>query len=79
MLFSEMLSDERKEGRKEGRTEGRKEGRTEGRKEGRTEGQNQLLQLMDRMQDGGDGDKILLLGKDPVLLRDMYDKYHIEA
>lgn len=63
MLFSEMLSDERKEGRKEGRTEG----------------QNQLLQLMDRMQDGGDGDKILLLGKDPVLLRDMYDKYHIEA
>lgn len=63
MLFSEMLSDERKEGRKEGRTEG----------------QNHLLQLMDRMQDGGDGDKILLLGKDPVLLRDMYDKYHIEA
>lgn len=63
MLFSEMLSDEWKEGRAEGRTEG----------------QDNLLQLMNRMQDSGDGDKILLLGKDPVLLREMYSKYHIEA
>lgn len=59
MLFSEMLNDERKEGR--------------------TEGQDHLLQLINRMQDGGDGDKILLLGKNPALLQEMYNKYHIGA
>lgn len=59
MLFSEMLNDDRKEGR--------------------TEGQDHLLQLINRMQDGGDGDKILLLGKNPALLQEMYSKYHIGA
>lgn len=61
MLFSEMLSDERKEGRKAGFREGR----------------DSLLRLMDLMEAGGDTDKIPFLRKDAGLLQKMYDKYHI--
>ncbi len=69
MLFSEMLSDERKEGLEEGRKEGLKAGFQEGR--------DSLLRLMDLMEAGGDTDKIPLLRKDAGLLQKMYDKYHI--
>lgn len=59
MLFSEMLSDERKEGRKEERAN--------------------LFRLMDLMEDSGDADKIPLIRKDDKLLKEMYEKYHIEV
>lgn len=62
MLFSEMLSDERMEGREEGRKEA----------------QEILFKLMDLMEAGGDGDKIPLIRKSPDLLAEMYQKYHIE-
>lgn len=65
MLFSEMLSDERKEGLEEGLKAGFQEGR------------DSLLRLMDLMEAGGDTDKIPLLRKDAGLLQKMYDKYHI--
>ncbi|MEW4412567.1 Rpn family recombination-promoting nuclease/putative transposase [Clostridium sp. AN503] len=63
MLFSEMLSDERKEGRLEGLEEGR----------------NKLLQLMNSMIADGDADKLPLLSKDAGFLQEMFEKYHIEA
>ena len=46
MLFSEMLSDERKEGLEEGLKAGFQEGR------------DSLLRLMDLMEAGGDTDKL---------------------
>ena len=66
MLFSEILNDERMEGREEGRMEGRKEAR------------ENLFKLMDLMEAGGDGDKIPLIRKSLDLLAEMYQKYHIE-
>ncbi len=63
MLFSEMLSDERKEGRLEGLQEG----------------QCRMLKLMESMEAGGDADKIPLLYRDPDFLQKMYDKYHTEV
>lgn len=62
MLFCEMLSDERREGRKEGRIEG----------------QDTILKLISSMKAGSDADKIALLAENPELLRRMYDKYQIE-
>ena len=66
MQFSEMLSDERKEGLREGRQEGRAEER------------QILFKLMDLMEADGDADKIPLLRKDAEFLREMYSKYHME-
>lgn len=63
MLFSEMLEDERIEGKEEGRLEER----------------NRLFQLMDLMESGGDTHKIPLIRKNPDLLQRMYQKYHMGA
>ena len=62
MQFSEMLSDERREGRKEGRNEERQS----------------LFKLMDLMEADGNSAQIPLLRRDPEFLREMYGKYHLE-
>ncbi len=62
MKFSEMLSDERKEGEKKGKQEER----------------DNLFRLMDLMEADGDADKIPLLRKEAGFLQEMYKKYHIE-
>lgn len=63
MLFSEMLEDERIEGKEEGRLEER----------------DRLFHLMDLMESGGDTHKIPLIRKNPDLLQRMYQKYHMGA
>lgn len=61
MRFEELLQDSKEEGRKEGRQEG----------------QQRMLELIDRMSEGGDADRIPELTKDPDLLEQMYEKYHV--
>ena len=65
MLFSEMLSQERIEGREEGIQTGRQKT------------QQSIFSLIDAMNHGGDGDKVSLITGDPELLQKMCDKYHI--
>ena len=50
--------------------------REEGRLEGREEGESQLVQLINSMIAGGDGDKIALFGE-PEILKTMKQKYGI--
>ena len=54
----------------------REEGREEGRLEGREEGESQLVNLINSMIAGGDGDKIALFGE-PEILKTMKQKYGI--
>lgn len=61
MLFGELLSQERREGREEGRKEA----------------QDSLLLLITAMTNNGDSDKIPFLSQDPEFLNSMYLKYNI--
>lgn len=61
MLFREMLSDERKEGRMEGRAEG----------------EMLLLKLMEVMQADGLAAEIPRLGTDPEFREAMYSRYEL--
>ena len=79
MLFGEMLSKERREGREEGRIEGREEGRAEGRNEGRSEGQTDILSLITAMTKDGRASEVSRLSEDPAFLDEMMEAYHIEA
>ncbi len=74
MLFSEMLSDERQEGKAEGRAEGIQEGLQKGQQKER----DNLFRLMDLMEADGHTDQLPLLRKDAGFLQEMYKKYHIE-
>lgn len=42
------------------------------------QGIDSILQLMNLMEQGGDGDRVLLLQKDPKFLKEMCDKYNIK-
>ncbi len=55
----------------------RKAERECGREEGRAEGEKHLLELISKMNTGGDADKISQL-KNPEILKEMKKKYEIE-
>lgn len=60
---------------RDAREAGRTEGLTEGRAQGYNEGREQIFQLMQRMEEAGEGDQVLRLTRDPVFLREMLEKY----
>ena len=47
-------------------------------RKGIEKGIDSILQLMNLMEQGGDGDRVLLLQKDPKFLKEMCDKYNIK-
>lgn len=72
MRFEELLQKEHREGR----NEGYESGRADGVLEGREVGEGRMHELVSKMFEAGEGDKIHLLS-DKVFLQEMYLKYQI--
>ena len=58
--------------------EGEKRGEKRGKKEGEKKGENRMLQLIQCMLENGESELIAELGKKPVLLQKMYQKYQLQ-
>ena len=71
MLFGEMLSRER--------LEGREEGFEKGLEKGCSQGQTNILSLITAMSQDGRSEEISRLSEDPDFLAAMMEAYHIEA
>ena len=72
MRFEELLQKEHREGR----SEGYESGRADGVLEGREVGEGRMYELVSKMFEAGEGDKIHLLS-DKAFLQEMYLKYQI--